>query len=260
MDSNNYEGSSHIGEREGRIYSEIISSRHFRLSHGIGRTGDLKAIQPKAIGSSVMHKLTYSLVKNALKYFGLNVKHILLLPMATGMSIMMIFLALKQLQQEKLGIKPQQEKQRIIIISRVDHKSPIKSIITAGLQPIIVDTIQIGDELSTNLEGIENIIQEKGADSILGILSCNSCFAPRVPDDLVGISKVCKKYGLYHICNNAFGLQSTISNNNILQANKIYPITAIISSFDKNFMVPVGAALVYSLQKSVYIYIYIYRN
>ena len=50
MDSNNYIGNVGVGEREGRIYSSLVRSRCYSLSHGIGRSGDVAAIQPKAAG------------------------------------------------------------------------------------------------------------------------------------------------------------------------------------------------------------------
>ncbi len=39
-----------------------------------------------------------------------------------------------------------------------------------------------GDEVRTDLEALEREIKEKGAESILCILSTTSCFAPRAPD------------------------------------------------------------------------------
>ncbi len=41
MDSNNFPSNVGLGEREGRVISSIVQKRHFRLSHGIGRSGDL---------------------------------------------------------------------------------------------------------------------------------------------------------------------------------------------------------------------------
>ena len=34
MDSNNFLGNIGVGEREGRVYSDIVRRRHFGLSHG----------------------------------------------------------------------------------------------------------------------------------------------------------------------------------------------------------------------------------
>ena len=52
MDSNNKIGKIGLGEREGRVYCQILKNWYFGLTHGMGWSGDLLAIQPKAIGSS----------------------------------------------------------------------------------------------------------------------------------------------------------------------------------------------------------------
>jgi len=44
MDSNNYIGLCGIGEREGRIYSNVTKKRNFYMGHGIGRSGHITAI------------------------------------------------------------------------------------------------------------------------------------------------------------------------------------------------------------------------
>ena len=47
MDSNNFVDKCGAGEREGRVFARLVAERHFGLSHGIGRSGDVTAIQPK---------------------------------------------------------------------------------------------------------------------------------------------------------------------------------------------------------------------
>mgnify|MGYP002380782096 CR=1 FL=1 len=47
MDSNNFLDSVGVGEREARVASELVARRHHRLAHGIGRSGDVSAEQPK---------------------------------------------------------------------------------------------------------------------------------------------------------------------------------------------------------------------
>ena len=85
MDSNNFQGNIGVGEREGRIYSSLVARRHNYLSHGIGRSGDINAIQPKAAGSSLLNKLTNELVLDAVHILGLRtINHALVIPMATG--------------------------------------------------------------------------------------------------------------------------------------------------------------------------------
>ena len=48
LDTNNFVGNVGAGEREGRVFSALVARRHFGLSHGIGRSGDVGAMQPKA--------------------------------------------------------------------------------------------------------------------------------------------------------------------------------------------------------------------
>ena len=47
MDSNSFRGNAGVGEREGRIACPMVARRNYRLSHGIGRSGDIAAEQPK---------------------------------------------------------------------------------------------------------------------------------------------------------------------------------------------------------------------
>lgn len=55
MDSNNFLDNVGVGEREGRVYSSLVRRRCYGMSHGIGRSGDVGAEQPKACGSSAAH-------------------------------------------------------------------------------------------------------------------------------------------------------------------------------------------------------------
>ncbi len=72
MDSNNQVPRVGIGEREGRIASSIVSRRSYRMSHGIGRSGDLNGAQPKAVGSTLMYQICVFLVRDALRVAGFN--------------------------------------------------------------------------------------------------------------------------------------------------------------------------------------------
>jgi O-phospho-L-seryl-tRNASec:L-selenocysteinyl-tRNA synthase len=70
MDSNNFTEGCGLGEREGRVFSNIVARRNYHFSHGIGRSGDLTEVQPKAVGSSVLNKLTNELSLELLKLSG----------------------------------------------------------------------------------------------------------------------------------------------------------------------------------------------
>ena len=67
-----FSGNVGIGEREARIASELVSRRHYHLGHGIGRSGDISEVQPKAAGSSLLSKLTNSFVMDILRLAGAN--------------------------------------------------------------------------------------------------------------------------------------------------------------------------------------------
>ena len=245
MDSNNGPYHIGIGEREGRIISPLVHQRNYGLVHGIGRSGNINDLQPKACGSSLLVQLTNSLLKNLLHSIGMTfIKDIIILPFATGMSLTISFLTLRIL-------KP---KAKYIIFSRIDQKTCLKCIVTSGYEPIIINPIanEKNDyELETDLEGIKNAIDKYGIENILCVLSTTSCFAPRGYDNIEEISKICKEKNLYHVVNNAYGIYCTKIIDMLNKADKIGKVTYVISSTDKNFMVPVGGAMVYSSDSSM---------
>ena len=49
MDSNNFLANIGVGEREARVASSLVARRHYRLAHGMGRSGDVAAEQPKVV-------------------------------------------------------------------------------------------------------------------------------------------------------------------------------------------------------------------
>uniref|UniRef100_A0A1A8Q9W0 O-phosphoseryl-tRNA(Sec) selenium transferase n=1 Tax=Nothobranchius rachovii TaxID=451742 RepID=A0A1A8Q9W0_9TELE len=235
MDSNNFLGNCGVGEREGRVASGLVARRHYRLIHGIGRSGDIAAVQPKAAGSSLLNKLTNSVVLDILKISGVrSVASCFVVPMATGMSLTLCFLTLRH----------RRPKARYIIWPRIDQKSCFKSMITAGFEPVVVENVLDGDELRTDLEAIERKIEELGAENVLCVHSTTSCFAPRVPDRLEELAAMCAKYDIPHIVNNAYGVQSSKCMHLIQQGARVGRIDAFVQSLDKNFMVPVGGAII----------------
>ncbi|XP_038831483.1 O-phosphoseryl-tRNA(Sec) selenium transferase-like [Salvelinus namaycush] len=241
MDSNNFLGNCGVGEREGRVASSLVAQRHYRLIHGIGRSGDIAATQPKAAGSSLLSKLTNSVVLDDLKLSGVqSVASCFVVPMATGMSLTLCFLTLRH----------KRPKARYIIWPRTDQKSCFKAMITAGFEPVVVENILEGDELGTDLESVDRKMQELGAENILCVHSTTSCFAPRVPDRLEELATMCSKYDIPHVVNNAYGVQSFKCMHLIQQGARVGRIDAFVQSLDKNFMVPVGGAIIAGFNKS----------
>ena len=208
MDSNNFESNCGVGEREGRIYSRMVSERHFSLSHGIGRSGNITEVQPKAAGSSIIYKLTTSMAAHALEMSGFKKPvHCLLLPFATGMSITMCILTLK------IG----RPAAKYVIWSRIDQKSCFKSIITAGLSPLVVDNIMVDGQMQTDVARVRELLELHGMD-VLCVLTTTSCFAPRQPDLVDDIARLCKSCDVGHIINNAYGLQCPLISKLINRA------------------------------------------
>uniref|UniRef100_A0A8C7TGW4 O-phosphoseryl-tRNA(Sec) selenium transferase n=1 Tax=Oncorhynchus mykiss TaxID=8022 RepID=A0A8C7TGW4_ONCMY len=161
-------------------------------------------------------------------------------PMATGMSLTLCFLTLRH----------KRPKGRYIIWPRIDQKSCFKAMITAGFEPVVVENILEGDELRTDMEAVERKVQELGAENILCIHSTTSCFAPRVPDRLEELATMSAKYDIPHVVNNAYGVQSSKCMHLIQQGARVGRIDAFVQSLDKNFMVPVGGAIIAGFNES----------
>jgi O-phospho-L-seryl-tRNASec:L-selenocysteinyl-tRNA synthase len=214
-----------------------VHARNYGLIHGIGRSGNINDLQPKSAGSSLLRALTTSMIKNLLHSINYSfVSELLLLPFATGMSLTLCFLTLRY-------EKPQA---KYIIWPRIDQKTCLKSIITSGYTPIIIEPLQHGDELVTNIDAIKTQINAVGSDNILCVFSTTSCFAPRSYDNVIDISAICKEHNIFHVVNNAYGLYCTKICDMLNQSNKKGKVDLVVSSTDKNFLVPIGGALIYS--------------
>lgn len=242
MDSNNAPSVCGLGEREGRVYSSLVKKRNFGLSHGVGRSGDLTEVQPKAVGSSILNRLTNDLLLDLIKISGVSfIKSCFLVPMATGMSLTFCMLSTRQAKPDA----------RYVLMPRIDQKSCIKSIITAGFTPVIIENVLTGDELRTNLVELEEKINELTPEKIACIFSTASCFAPRASDKVEEIAVLCKKYSIFHLINNAYGLQSSKVMHHVNQASRVGRVDVVIHSTDKNLMVPVGGTIIASFDPAI---------
>lgn len=230
MDSNNFLDNVGVGEREGRVACGMVARRHFGLSHGIGRSGDIAAEQPKAAGSSLILKLANALALDYIRSIcGIRrLKACVVMPMATGMSFSLVLMQLRQTRP--LG--------RFVIWQRCDQKSCFKALLTAGLTPIVVENRVEGDELKTNVPAIEQAIAEHGAENILCLALTTSTFAPRVPDDVPSVAVIAKAQGIPLVVNNAYGLQSSRCCHLINEGCRVGRVDAIVQSTDKNLLVP----------------------
>ncbi|KAL3937936.1 MAG: hypothetical protein SGBAC_007058 [Bacillariaceae sp.] len=236
-----------VGEREGRVYSSLVAQRHFGLSHGMGRSGDITEPQPKAAGSSVLVKLALLVALDAIRRgSGLNAKGPaasgILLPLCTGMSMSLLLSSLRSSEGNA--------NKNIVLWSRIDQKSCFKAISSAGLICVVVPTTIKGDEVVTDVAAMEKALAEHG-HKVLAVITTTSCFAPRVPDSVDEVAKLCAKTNVHHVINNAYGLQCPKTCKLINRACVVGRVDAIVCSTDKNFLVPVGGAIILSPNKKV---------
>eukprot|EP00887_Chlorella_sp_A99_P001435 scaffold8.g1435.t1 len=236
MDSNNFLDNVGVGEREARVVCELVARRHYRLAHGVGRSGDVAAEQPKAAGSSLLARLTNLLAADALEIAGLReVGPVLVLPLATGMAITATLLALR-------GMRPHTA--RYVLWPRVDQKTCLKSITAAGYEVVVVPPRRSGDQLMTDTDALAAHVAALGADAVAAVVTTTSCFAPRAADDVVAVAKLCAGAGVPHVINNAYGVQAAALCAAVSAAWRRGRVDAVVQSTDKNFMVPVGGAII----------------
>jgi O-phospho-L-seryl-tRNASec:L-selenocysteinyl-tRNA synthase len=234
MDSNNFLGAVSVGEREARVASALIARRHWGLAHGVGRSGDVAAEQPKAAGSSLLAKLANALAADALRVAGMaELGPALVLPLATGMTLTLALLALRAQRPEA----------RFVIWPRVDQKTCLKCVAAAGLTPLVVELRCEGDQLVTDLDALEAAIARVGPAAVAALLTTSSCFAPRAPDDVVGAARLAARLDVPHLVNNAYGVAAAATAAALTAAWRRGRVDGVVQSCDKNFMVPVGGAV-----------------
>jgi O-phospho-L-seryl-tRNASec:L-selenocysteinyl-tRNA synthase len=103
------------------------------MSHGVGRSGNLTEVQPKALGSSMLASLANELTLQAIQLLIPSCKGAMVVPMATGMAMALVMLAWKK-------ERPETSK---VVWSRIDQKSCLKCIQLVGLEPIVMDPIAV---------------------------------------------------------------------------------------------------------------------
>jgi len=259
LDTNNDIKTFKIGEREGRISTPLLYDLSGGFTHGIGRSGDIKAPQPKAIGGSILNILTDQMVLFIIKRLGCdNIKGALTIPLSTGMALALTIRAMYNYYFQNSNQKCE------FLFLRIDHKSPIKSLSLAGVKWKLIETV-VGSEYEKLYPNIsisqKRFIQTHGTDAVyvpiediekninentVGIISTTTFFPPRAPDNIKEIAKIAKERNLIHIINNAYGIQSPLIVNMIKSAIDAGRVDSIIQSTDKNFLTPVGGSIITS--------------
>ena len=243
MDTDKDGGAARVGEREARIASKIQLKTSGGFCHGVGRSGFLTAPQPKAPGASIMYELSNYLARNFLKNFGLpNIEKAIVLPLATGMSLALTLGALKPNWKDESLIN-----KRTVLVPQIDHKSILKALDLMGFNAKIVKGKVFDDAVRVPIDDIKASLD----DSCFAIVSITSFFPPREHDDLKEIAKFAKENDLVHVIINAYGVQSPDWMKLIRSAIDAGKVDAIIQSTDKNFLTPIGGAVIASPEKAV---------
>ncbi len=238
MDTDKDDRAARVGEREARIASKLQLKTSGGFCHGVGRSGFLTAPQPKAPGGSIMYEISNFLARNFLKNFGLpNIKKAIVVPLCTGMSLALCLGALKPDWNDNKFIN-----KRKVILPRIDHQSILKAIDLIGCNVKLVNGKIFGDAVRVPIEDIKSNLD----DNCFAIISITSFFPPREHDNIKEISKFAKEHDLVHIIINAYGVQGIEWMKLIRTAIDAGRVDVIIQSTDKNFLTPVGGAIIAS--------------
>jgi len=238
MDTDKDPDAARVGEREARVASPYVASLAADFNHGIGRSGQLSAPQPKAAGASLMQQVANSVALDAIRKLGLsNTKAGLVTPISTGMTISLILGALKR----ELGIKN-------VIYPRIDHISPKRGIALAGLDEVQIPTVIEDDAVRMDFGEFERSISKTKACAVLGT---TTFFPPRESDPVKQIARFCSDHDIPFVINNAYGVQSQEIMMQIRSAIDAGRVDAIVQSSDKNFLAPVGGSIVVSPKSEV---------
>ncbi len=241
MDTDKDAIAAKVGEREARVPNDYVLSLAAGFAHGIGRSGDLIAPQPKAPGGSILNLLASRVATSLLRKIGLpRVERAIVLPVSTGLSIGLCLSAIHASQESLSQGRPWERHE--VIVPRVDHKSPMKGIKMAGFTPVVVPATLAGDEVDVPVYRIQDAINGKTA----AILTTTAFFPPRAPDHVKEISKLCKDLGVPHVINNSYGIQSEAYLKLVRGAMDAGRVDYVVQSTDKNFLTPVGGAIVCS--------------
>ena len=233
MDTDKDPEAARVGEREARVASPFISSLSAGFNHGIGRSGQLNAPQPKAAGASLMQQIANTIALDAIRKLGLsNVKAGAVIPLSTGMTLALV-----------LGAMRRELRVQRVLYPRIDHLSPKRGIALTSLEEVPVSTVIEDDAVRVNVGDLEKQISRTKS---CVVLSTTTFFPPRESDPIKTIARLCADHDIPHIVNNAYGVQSQEIMAQVRAAIDAGRVDAVIQSSDKNFMAPVGGSIVVS--------------
>jgi O-phospho-L-seryl-tRNASec:L-selenocysteinyl-tRNA synthase len=84
-----------------------------------------------------------------------------------------------QQQQRDSRDPPAEQLPRCVVWSRIDQKTCLKAITAANLVPVVVELLQQGDELVSDVTGMQQAVERVGPANVAAVVTTTSCFAPR---------------------------------------------------------------------------------
>jgi len=238
MDTDKDPEAARVGEREARIASPFIGTLSAGFNHGIGRSGQLDAPQPKAAGATLMQQIANTIALDAIRKLGLsNVKSGIVTPLSTGMTLGLVLGAMRR----ELHVQR-------VLYPRIDHLSPRRGIALSGLEEVRVSTLIEDDAVRVDMGDLEKHISKTKSSAVL---STSTFFPPRESDPIKAIARLCADNDTPHIVNNAYGVQSQEVMAQLRSAIDAGRVDAVVQSSDKNFMAPVGGSIVVSPKPNI---------
>lgn len=76
---------------------------------------------------------------------------------------------------------------RVVLWPRIDQKTCLKAIVSAGFEAVVINNTLEGDEVRTDLAALEAEVHNRGAAAVACIVTTTSCFAPRGADKIVEV-------------------------------------------------------------------------
>lgn len=70
---------------------------------------------------------------------------------------------------------------------RIDQKTCLKAVVSAGLEAVPLALAAVGDELRTDIAALEAELKRLGPANVVAVVTTTSCFAPRAADDIVAV-------------------------------------------------------------------------
>lgn len=79
---------------------------------------------------------------------------------------------------------------RVVLWPRIDQKTCLKAVVSAGFQAVVVNNAVAGDEVRTDLGALEEEVLRRGAPAVACIVTTTSCFAPRGADSIIEVVRI----------------------------------------------------------------------